>query len=285
MTGKATNPILFLHIMKTGGTSFIDIIRNNIAKDRRYPDATLEDKAEMAERMEAYLHTPRLVRVVNGSARSFDIVCGHIPYAARELLELRYDAVTLLREPVERTISYLKHCQKFHVEHKGWPLERIYDDTWYQRSFMSNYQTRIFSMTAQECLTEARLGDRQPPLPARSAFISGAPMPEAAQSLLDQGAARLALELFSPSTGIIEVNGERLERAKKNLAAVEIVGITERYQNFITSVALRFGWDVPVVPSKNVGDKQDISSDLRRRIICDTAFDRELYEFAKSIAA
>ena len=285
MSTRTHHRILFLHVMKTAGTSFTDIIRANVPAPLRYPDAILSPDTEMAVQMEAYIHAPKLIREVNSAATPFSIICGHVPYAVCELLDDQYDTVTILREPVARTISYLKHCQKYHVEHQGKDLETIYNDIWYFSSFMGNYQTKFFSMTPTECIAERRLGDRNPPLPARADFVAGAPMPEAALALQKQGAARLALELFAPSTGVIDADAGRLERAKKNLSTIATVGTTERYDAFLESIARRFGWHIPALPSKNVGGREAISAELRARIVKDTAIDRELYEFAKTIAA
>ena len=130
--------------MKTGGTSFVDIIGANFAADRRYPDVSIADNADVFQRVEAYLFTPGIVTTVNGMEGHLHMVRGHFPFAIRSLLEDEYIAMTMLRHPVDRTISYLKHCRRYHVEHLQQDLEKIYEDHWFNKTFIHNYQTKMF---------------------------------------------------------------------------------------------------------------------------------------------
>ena len=54
---------------------------------------------------------------------------GHYPYVASQLLGEDPVTLTILRDPVERTISYLKHCKRYHDHHRELSLEEIYRDT------------------------------------------------------------------------------------------------------------------------------------------------------------
>lgn len=269
--------------MKTGGTSLADVIASNFAESESYPESSLPPSAQAAEKMEAYTHVPRVVAAVNGNAQQYRLVRAHVPYATRSLLDLPYTTITLLREPVERTLSYLKHCRKFHVEHRGKALEEIYDDEWFFRTFIENYQTKLFSMTAGECLAQTRLGDTTPPLPARDKFGENKPIPEDARQLHASGAARFALELFSPATAILKADSQRIATAKTNLEKIELVGVTEKFGNFLEALEARFGWVIPGMPQKNAGDEVRVSQAFRQRIADDNRADLELYEFAKGL--
>jgi hypothetical protein len=55
--------------------------------------------------------------------------------------------VTIVRDPVERTISYLKHCKRYHDQHRELSLEEIYHDPFHFPCFIHNHQAKIFAMT------------------------------------------------------------------------------------------------------------------------------------------
>jgi hypothetical protein len=275
---------LFIHVMKTGGTSLAELVRANFPREACYPDCVLSPDSDLLQRVEAYSHVPALVARVNACGDSLRMVRGHVPYAVRELLDRHFVALSLLRHPVERTLSYLQHCRKYHVEHRDMAPEAIYEQVWFNASFIDNYQTRLFSMTAEEALAETRLGDRSPPLPPRASFAPGVRLPPPAQSLLDESPARFTLELFSPATGVLTPTAERLQRARHNLAQLELVGVTERYDAFLTALSRRHGWTIPFVPARNAGEGLAVSADFRRRIEDDNSFDMALYDTACTLA-
>lgn len=275
----------FIHIMKTGGTSFVDILRYNFNGAERYPDVCLTPDSDLFESMEAYMHVPAIVKSVNSRAKQLRIVRGHVPYSVESLFDGEFETLTLLRNPVERTISYLKHCRRYHVEHMSLSLEEIYDDIWFRKSFMENYQTKIFSMTSEEALSEERFPDRSPPLPPRCEMIKGKELPDYVKKLRDQGGGRFTLECYAPSTAIIEVDNYRLQVARENLGKVGVVGVTERYEAFLTRLAGQYGWNIRTITRRNVGEDDTVPSSLRQQIARDNAFDLELYEYAKSISA
>ncbi|MDZ7783054.1 MAG: sulfotransferase family 2 domain-containing protein [Halioglobus sp.] len=238
----------------------------------------------MFKRAEAYTHVPRLVENVNRMADSLRIVRGHVPYAVRSLLKGDFVAMTILRDPVERTLSYLKHCRKYHYEHIGLPMEQIYEQPWFFESFIHNYQTKIFSMTAQEALSEERVGDMSPPLPPLADVLSSEEPPPELKRLQHESPARVTLELFCASTGVIDADDARLETAKENLAQVELVGFTENYEGFCRKLHDRYGWKIDLIPRENIGAQAVLDRTFRARIEQDNTHDMELYEFALNMA-
>ena len=84
------------------------------------------------------------------------------------------------------------------------------------------------------------------------------------------------------------VDAARLAVAKENLAEVDIVGLTESYDDFLDEVEARFGWTVARDTRTNVtpaSARRPVSQALRRRIAEDNATDVELYEHAKELVA
>ncbi|MEZ5502560.1 MAG: sulfotransferase family 2 domain-containing protein [Halioglobus sp.] len=278
------NKFLFIHVMKTGGTSFADIIAANFPPGERYPDACIRPNEGIFRRIEAYLFVPGMVADVNALGGRLRMVRGHIPYAVRDLLNDDYVTMTLLRNPVDRILSYLKHCRRYHTEHQQLSLEQIYEDAWFQASFICNYQTKIFSMTPEEALAEERLIAGATKLPPRRELGNESELSPEVKLLRSRAPGRYSLECFAASTGVIMVDDSRLAAARSNLSELEIVGVTENYDRFLNTLVTKYGWIVRSIPYRHVGESEDISPEFRARIARDNAYDIELYEHAKSLS-
>jgi hypothetical protein len=275
---------LFIHVMKTGGTSFAEHLRVNFTPEQRYPEACITSDMGFFDRVELYMHVPKLVANVNKRGDELRIVLGHVPYAVRSLLSRDYVAMTLLRDPVDRTISYLKHCRRYHIEHMSQTLEQIYEDAWFHASFISNYQTKLFSMSAQEAMAENRYLATSLELPPRRELGDGQNLSSDVKALRDSAPGRFSLEMFAASTGVISIDDDRLAIAKANLSAVDVVGVTEHYDRFLRQLVDRYGWQIRSIPHRHVGEVDAISPEFRSRIARDNVFDLELYEYAKSLS-
>jgi hypothetical protein len=57
---------------------------------------------------------------------------------------------TIVRDPVERTVSHLRNRQRHNPENRDWPLERIYDDPWVFPMGVHNYQVKVFALRASD---------------------------------------------------------------------------------------------------------------------------------------
>lgn len=285
MSLNANAKFFFIHVMKTGGTSIADVISANFRADERYPDVSITPDANIFARIEAYSFVPGLVANVNALGGKLRMVRGHIPYAVRSLLDGTYVAMTLLRDPVERTLSYLSHCRKYHIEHQNMALEQIYEDAWFQASFIQNYQTKIFSMSAQESLAEDRFLPGAVQVPPRAELEEALRFSDDVKQLQIQAPGRFSLECFSASTGVIAVDELRLGTAKENLSAVEVVGVTEHYDHFLRQLAEHHGWNIKSIPHRHAGERAVVSTEFQRRIARDNAFDMEFYDYARRIAA
>lgn len=275
---------LFIHVMKTGGTSFADIIDANFDVNQRYPGDILENEENAFRHMEAYLYAPGILAAVQAQPEKYRIICAHVPYAIRALLPGDYITLSVLRDPITRTISYLKHCRRYHKEHMGLPLEEIYEDEWFNASFMSNYQTKLFSMTPQEVLAEVRYGSYEPALPARSELGDGENLTPELIALGERGGGRFSMECFAASTGVITIDEHRFKRACENLHSTDLVGVTENYDRFFEQLVSRYSWNISAIPHLHAGETEKISRELLHRIEKDNAADIELHNLATSLA-
>ena len=141
---------LFVHVMKTAGTSFRLMLEEQLAREI-YP--TREELA--AQRGRWYLHAPELLaRVADGrldlGRRRF--VCGHYSVNLRDRLPGTWRTAIFLREPVARTLSMIRHRQR----NAGFFRRRIVPESiadWlkkdiFVRNQVENYQTKVLSIDA-----------------------------------------------------------------------------------------------------------------------------------------
>ena len=78
------------------------------------------------------------------------VVTGHFPLCTRELLDAPFSTFTVLREPVERTLSFLRQQQEAAGKLHGRPLEEIYADPVRLMSLIHNHMVKMLSLTTDE---------------------------------------------------------------------------------------------------------------------------------------
>jgi hypothetical protein len=148
MSEPANPKIFFVHVMKTGGATFRQHVYNNYGPGEVYPDLQLDFKPDDLYRPNfriSYLFALEPAR--RARIRAY---MGHFPYVVRDLLGIEPLTLTILRDPVDRTISYLKHCKRYHPQHRELTLEEIYADPFYYPKFIENHQAKVFSMTRED---------------------------------------------------------------------------------------------------------------------------------------
>lgn len=246
----------FIHLMKTGGTTFASYVRQNFGRDEIYG---LDNRAPEVTKQRNYVNVHELLR--HSEARTTRFLQGHFPFVVAGLVGCD-TTLTLLRDPVERTISFLHHAQRHHPEHQSFSMERIYEDSWYYPRFVDSYQLRMFSMTADEALTE----------------------PAATEGFAPFGTSQMLYEAYGPAPiEIIDVDESRLEQARENLSTVDVVGLTEEYGDFLVELEGRFGWRTKRVRRRNTSERVDVPASLRRRIEQDQALEIEFYESGRRL--
>ncbi len=235
MTGHERR-FFFIHIMKTAGASFRQHAYANFGPGEVYPTKELDADLQLANWSIEYvtsLPTERRERT--------RVYTGHFPFATVELMGLDLITLTILRDPVDRTISRLSQRRHFDEQSRSLRLEEVYEDPFFFPTHIHNHQSKIFAMT-----TEDRL-----------------------ESFMD----------------VIDVDEQRLEIAKANLDQVDVVGLQERFDEFLEEVEQRYGWrfravrhghGVPPVTS-------EIPRSFRRRIAEDNAADVAFYEHARDL--
>jgi hypothetical protein len=139
-----TPPIFFLHLQKTAGTSLNFRLRNCFPRDAIYPQRVDEGSVP------AVLSVDHLVARWQEHRDEIRIITGHFPLCTTELLGGGFTTFTVLREPVERTLSYLRHHRKMTPDEAHRSLEEIYDDPFRFHGMIHNHMTKMLSLTTAE---------------------------------------------------------------------------------------------------------------------------------------
>ncbi len=152
MLPAAAPRFFFVHIMRTGGTTLEQQLRRAFPRDEVYPnpDVDFPDGDIMHHLEVSYLLGLPPERL--GAIRLF---YGHFPYVVTEMLGAAMPGpglvtLTLLRDPVERTISLLRVLREQREAWHELTLEQMYDDASMFPRLIHNHQTKMFSMTAAD---------------------------------------------------------------------------------------------------------------------------------------
>jgi hypothetical protein len=254
VTGDEPVRFFFIHVMKTGGTSFVRQILANFEPDEVYPSEI--DRTSPSD-VARYSLIPNLRELSPERRARIRVYAGHLSYVASELLGIELVRLTLLRDPVDRAVSMLRHCKLRLEPYSELSLEAIYDDDVAFRRFLDNQQTKVFALTAEE---------RARALAAMETQADDAPLART-----------------------LPVEPRRFDQAKVNLAKVDVIGLSECYGDFVNELHTRYGWwpnGVKEHVRTNVtSDRWPVSASLRRRIGDDLQVDVEFYEYAKELVA
>jgi hypothetical protein len=241
----------FVHVMKTGGLSLVTRLRHHFGGPAVYPDPGLDGDPNWAAALPGLL-----LERWEARRREVRLISGHFPPCTIELLGDVFTTLTLLREPVERTLSFLRHCSRLDDRFAGWPLEQIYDDPDLQRNcLVRDHMVSMFSITT----SDVNFG-------LASYWLQRAgTIPEEAVQLPRQ------------------CDREDLARAETRLEATDVVGFQEHFDEFCTELTRRFGWRLGSPVHINQIESVATSKSFRDRIADDNALDIELYDFARRL--
>lgn len=137
-------PLFFVHLQKTGGVSLVRAIRKSLPKEAVYPS---DDDGPVLGRP---FDLPHLRARWPERRADVKMLTGHFPLATAELLGGRFVIATVLRPPVERTLSHLRHHRQMHPEKGNLALEDIYDDAQLFETQLQNLMVKMLGSTAAE---------------------------------------------------------------------------------------------------------------------------------------
>ena len=100
--------IFFMHIPKTAGSSFRRFLERAVRESGGSVGVRSRDGIWSAS-SESYLSYEEFRSDLAASYRQSDLLCGHYPFHVTELLPPETLLVTVLRDPLERALSHVKH--------------------------------------------------------------------------------------------------------------------------------------------------------------------------------
>jgi hypothetical protein len=229
----------FVHVMRTGGTTLEQQLRRSFPPAEVFPNPAIDfPEGDVMH----HLEVPYLLGLPPERLDTIRLFYGHFPYIVTEMLDADVVTLTLLRDPVERTLSLLRVMREQRPAWRELTLEQIYDDVNMFPRLIHNHQTKVFSITGR---------DRP-------------------RSYRDE----------------IAIDGARLELAKQQLGRVDVIGLTEHYDTFTTTLRDRFGFQLSAQARLNTAAAAaDESSHLRARVAADNIIDIEFYDYARELVA
>jgi hypothetical protein len=134
----------FVHLQKTGGTALFRRLRNQFGTAGVYP-------------LPEHQGTPEAVLDVDLLAQRFEqhrdeirVITGHFPLCTVDRLDAPFTTFTVLREPVERALSFLRHQRKEEPRFRGATMEEIYEDPVCRDGLVRNHMVRMLSLSDDE---------------------------------------------------------------------------------------------------------------------------------------
>ncbi len=136
----------FVHVQKTAGTSLLIRLGHQFAASQIYPDET--DGGLFTDMPQFKVEVLR----ARWAARQDEIrvVTGHFPLCTVELLGVPFTTLAVVRPPVERTLSYLRHHRKILPEAQTKSFEEIYEDPLRFEGLVHNHMVKMFSLGVDE---------------------------------------------------------------------------------------------------------------------------------------
>lgn len=245
--------VVFIHLMKAGGTSVADMLAHWFGPDRSRVGLYIDDVA---------LCPPQVLANTR-------VVAGHIPFAALSLIPQPFKSVVVLRDPVSRALSHYANMRRSDPHFRDLTVEKFVFDT--SLPWSGNFQARYLAHD----------------IDLANAWRSWSPE----QRLVLAGGdpdLRFPLQTLFENGEIGQTDEELLTNARRNLEQIDYVGTTDALDDLAARLASAFGFEAEKAPRLNTApepvDSIAMSAKVRRRLNERTAVDRELYLIAKDRA-
>ena len=135
----------FAHVQKAAGTSLFAQLRRHFDRDEIYPDPSDNVPGPAPVLFVSHLQARYAVR--RGRIR---VVTGHFPIRVTEVLDDEFVTLSVLRDPVDRTLSFLRHHRLRTPADAHRSLEEIYSDPIRFHGLIHNNMVKMFSLSPGE---------------------------------------------------------------------------------------------------------------------------------------
>jgi hypothetical protein len=235
--------IYYLHIPKTGGSSFISFLDAQFRATEVCPAQLL----------------PELFDIPDSQLAAYRFFRGHLWHGLNTYLKRSLRYITLLREPVQRTISWYSHVKR---EVSAYRHHDVITGNWSLLDFVRDERTNWDMVNAQTLFLAADLDYfalSRDPVGYGQAIV---------KKYAHQGNDRKLLDI-----------------AKRRLEQCVCFGITERMDDSISLISYAMNFYPNFVPPRlNVGDNRPSAAEISPEAIDAineiTELDRELYDWA-----
>lgn len=218
----------FVHMQKTAGTALRLRLINHFGERAVYPTRGVDGTNPVT----LVLSIDYLRERLAARGEEIQVITGHFPLCTAELLGGGFTTLTLLREPVERTLSYLRHHRENEPADRDKSLEDIYEDPFRFHGFAHNHMTKMLSLTPAE-MTDGMLTrvefDRDRLERAKEALtgLAAVGLQERFEDFCDELSARFGWELGQPqrlnaSEPVEVADGFRERIAEDNALDIEL---------------------------------------------------------------
>ena len=136
----------FVHMLKTGGMSVEARLRRHFSDAEIYPNSSDGDPVVVAPQLDVDC----LVRRWLERGAEIRWIGGHFPYCTIERLDAEFTPLTVLREPVERTLSFLRNQRRVDPADADCSLEEIYERQPRFDWLVHNHMVKMLSLRSDE---------------------------------------------------------------------------------------------------------------------------------------
>lgn len=139
----AEQPRFFhVHVQKTGGTALLLQLRQLLGANATYPNPTDGDLVKDTPQF-----SPDRLRARWSERRAeIRLISGHFPLCTVDVLDADFTTLAVLRDPVERTLSFLRNFRERRADVRHASLEEIYADDFLFRCLIQNHMVKMFSL-------------------------------------------------------------------------------------------------------------------------------------------